>query len=240
MIGIYKIENIINHKVYIGQAADISDRWKAHKELLNRGVHHNNHLQAAWNKYGEEKFTHSTIQECNINELDELEQKWIESYKESNGVYNQTLGGQGTRGRIVSSETRKKISDAQRGKPRQSHSEETRRKISISNKGKKRKPFTPEQIARMSQSHKGQKGTPLTKEHKAKLIEANTGRACTHEHKLSVSRSNRKLSDEQVISIRKMLIDGVTQKEIANTYNVDQGTISKIKNNRLMYGGALQ
>ena len=29
--GIYKIENLINHKVYIGQSVNIYKRWKEHK-----------------------------------------------------------------------------------------------------------------------------------------------------------------------------------------------------------------
>ena len=29
--GIYKIENLINHKVYIGQSKDIYQRWYTHK-----------------------------------------------------------------------------------------------------------------------------------------------------------------------------------------------------------------
>lgn len=36
MIGIYKIENTVNGKVYIGQSVDIKKRWKAHRsELCN-------------------------------------------------------------------------------------------------------------------------------------------------------------------------------------------------------------
>lgn len=31
MIGIYCIENKINHKCYIGQAIDIERRWSQHK-----------------------------------------------------------------------------------------------------------------------------------------------------------------------------------------------------------------
>ena len=29
--GIYKIENLINHKVYIGQSKDINKRWSRHR-----------------------------------------------------------------------------------------------------------------------------------------------------------------------------------------------------------------
>lgn len=56
MIGIYKIVNKINNKVYIGESLDIERRWDEHKEDLNNNKHHSKKLQSAWNKYGEESF----------------------------------------------------------------------------------------------------------------------------------------------------------------------------------------
>ena len=56
MIGIYKIENKVNGKVYIGQSIDIEKRWKSHISYLNKGIHRNKHLQSAWDKYGEGNF----------------------------------------------------------------------------------------------------------------------------------------------------------------------------------------
>jgi predicted GIY-YIG superfamily endonuclease len=39
--GIYKITNLINNKVYIGQSLDIKRRWKNHKYfcILNKKRH---------------------------------------------------------------------------------------------------------------------------------------------------------------------------------------------------------
>lgn len=36
MIGFYKIENLINGKVYIGQSIDIKERWNDHKLINSR------------------------------------------------------------------------------------------------------------------------------------------------------------------------------------------------------------
>ena len=33
MIGIYKVENKINKKVYIGQSVNIKNRWESHKKV---------------------------------------------------------------------------------------------------------------------------------------------------------------------------------------------------------------
>lgn len=64
-IGIYKIENTINKKVYIGQSNNILIRFSNHKYELNSNKHSNSHLQRAWNKYGRENFIFDILCECN-------------------------------------------------------------------------------------------------------------------------------------------------------------------------------
>lgn len=90
--GIYKIENKINHKIYIGQSINIERRWRAH---LNATQTHNNKLWAALNKYGKDNFDFSIIEECPKELLDEREQYWIKYYDSYNNGYNLTLGGDG-------------------------------------------------------------------------------------------------------------------------------------------------
>lgn len=98
MIGIYKIENKVNGKVYIGQSVDIEDRWAHHKAKLRHNRHENAHLQSAWNQYGEDNFTFETLTECKRNELNDKEIDWISRYDSCNRKkgYNLTLGGDGT------------------------------------------------------------------------------------------------------------------------------------------------
>ena len=43
--GIYCIENLVNHKKYIGQSKDIFKRWRQHRSELNTNIHYNSHLQ---------------------------------------------------------------------------------------------------------------------------------------------------------------------------------------------------
>jgi group I intron endonuclease len=56
LIGIYQIKNIINGKSYIGQSVNIRVRKWSHKRELLKGKHPNSHLQASFNKYGEDAF----------------------------------------------------------------------------------------------------------------------------------------------------------------------------------------
>lgn len=80
IIGIYMITNIVNDKKYIGQSRDIRCRWRGHKSDLKRGLHENIILQNSWNKYGEENFKFSIIEECKLEELDKKEINYIITY----------------------------------------------------------------------------------------------------------------------------------------------------------------
>lgn len=95
-IGIYKIENILNNKVYIGQSVDIEKRWSVHKAELKNNYHHNTHLQSAWNKYGEESFEFSIVEECNADQLNQCEIYWIDDFDSYENGYNLTPGGGNT------------------------------------------------------------------------------------------------------------------------------------------------
>jgi len=68
-MGIYKIANILNNKVYIGSSNNIYSRFKDHKTLLRNNKHHSNHLQNAWNKYGEENFEFNIVEEIEDKQL---------------------------------------------------------------------------------------------------------------------------------------------------------------------------
>ena len=99
MIGIYKIENKVNGKIYIGQSVNIENRWKQHMRELNKSSHKNQHLLSSWKKYGKENFEFSVICTCNSDELDEKEIYYIDLYKTYNYEYgyNMTIGGVGAR-----------------------------------------------------------------------------------------------------------------------------------------------
>lgn len=80
--GIYAIVNTVNGKQYIGSSKSIYYRWSQnHLPTLRQGNHHNRHLQAAWNKYGEQSFEMRIIEECDQNTLFEREGFWIEKNK---------------------------------------------------------------------------------------------------------------------------------------------------------------
>lgn len=98
MVGIYKITNKINNKIYIGQSINISERWRAHRSrpFQVNASQYDSPLYRAIRKYGLGNFTFEVIEECNEEELNLKEQFYIQKYKsyETNHGYNLTMGGQ--------------------------------------------------------------------------------------------------------------------------------------------------
>lgn len=85
--GIYKITGP-NGRCYIGQSADIANRWRYHKYHLRKGIHGNGKLQNAWTKYGEASFRFEVILLCSPVKLTRNEQKFMDRYKSAKHGYN--------------------------------------------------------------------------------------------------------------------------------------------------------
>lgn len=131
MIFIYIIVNRVNGKVYIGSTKDITIRFNKHKNTLNQFIHHNEHLQRAWNKYGSDSFEFKTLMVCPDNERNHCEQMMMDLYNSQNHNFGYNIRDADEHS--VSEETRLKISKANSGKTR---SKEHKQKISEANKGK--------------------------------------------------------------------------------------------------------
>lgn len=96
MVGIYKIKNKINNKVYIGQSVNIRQRWRNHRTIGKR-KNPQLLLYRAMQKYGIENFDFEIVEECLKEDLDEKEIYWINFYDSTNKElgYNLTNGGMG-------------------------------------------------------------------------------------------------------------------------------------------------
>ena len=92
---IYKIENLINHKVYIGLTNNIERRRNRHFSDLRHNRHDNHFLQKEFNIYGEENFSFSVIFEDDITEkeIGDKEKYYIKQYDSYKNGYNQNEGG---------------------------------------------------------------------------------------------------------------------------------------------------
>lgn len=80
--GIYKIENKINNKIYIGQSINIERRWREHKSrsLNKENKDSNMKIYEAIKTYGLNNFELSIIEKCKKEELRDREIYWINYY----------------------------------------------------------------------------------------------------------------------------------------------------------------
>ena len=134
--GIYSITNKVNHKSYWGSSNNIMCRWYRHKSSLRKNKHENQHLQNAWNKYGENNFEFKIEEELPLNKLQETEQCYLDwvfmlpKHWFYNIGRNSDSWNRGTKGlQKHTEESKRKLSISLKGIKR---SEETRNKMSIS------------------------------------------------------------------------------------------------------------
>lgn len=114
--GIYKWENRINHKCYIGQANDLNRRLMHHFSNI-KTRRYSNPLYKAVAKYGIDNFDITVVEVLEASDdlnkrLDEREIYYIEYYKSYKEGYNQTKGGDGgITGYKFTEEQRRKVSE---------------------------------------------------------------------------------------------------------------------------------
>jgi group I intron endonuclease len=223
--GIYKITNKQTGKFYIGSSVNVEKRWRAHRWRLRSGIHANQHLLSAWEKYGEQSFTFSILQEVEEEMLLDVEQQVIDE----SGCLNKKVGynkapfaGSPMKGRKHSKETKEKIAKTSAGRK---HTEETKAKIRAGNKGKH---VSEETRRRLSESKKGiilpHMFNSPSQETRKKLSEYAKTRT-------GAKNPNARLTEEQVKEIRELFANGtkLTNPQVAEMYGVSLSTIKRVK-----------
>ena len=107
---IYKITNIQNNKVYIGQTIrSIQDRFHRHiNDALNNIL--DTHFARAIRKYGKDNFIIEQIDQAQTqNELNKKEQYWIQYYNSVQNGYNETDAISKCGGNTYQSKTEKEM-----------------------------------------------------------------------------------------------------------------------------------
>lgn len=86
---IYKITNVVNGKFYVGSTMDTRERFRTHRNKLRANKHHCHHLQAAWNKYGEDCFKFAVVEEvASMEDLQAAEDVWLIEWVGKPECYN--------------------------------------------------------------------------------------------------------------------------------------------------------
>lgn len=169
------------------------------------------------------------IEKTNINEWSDREIYYISFYRKKNELLNLSDGGGSNLNYSPSDETRKKISDGNKGKigywRNKKMTEEHKKKISESGKGKKRNEITKKNI---SNSLKGKK---LSETHKLKLSEGSPNKG-------KIAKNVKKV--DKICLTTKKVLDTYESIEIAAKLNniKNKGNIIMVcKNKRKKCGG---
>lgn len=225
--GIYQIRNVKNNKIYIGSSIHIFTRWKKHINLLNSNKHPNGHLQTSWNKYGKENFEFTIIEECNKNILREKEQYYINKTNclDKNIGYNISPT---TDLSVKSKETNVKISNTLKGKYVgekcffNKYSENT---ILLIIEDLKENKLSYSEIA---------KKYNVNKSLVSNIVSKKSWKYLTKDIIFpdKINNMHSKLMKNDVKKIIDLLIEGKSNCEISEMFNVDRKTISDIRNHK--------
>lgn len=217
--GVYYIVEKTTNRIYVGSSVNIKRRVKQHYSDLIGNLHKNSYLQRTWNKYGELSFVSGVLELVDRKEnLLSSEQYWIDFFESASREDGFNLSP--TAG---------------------------------SNLGFKK---TKEQIENSILAIRGTKNTILTEDGASQVkFMLNKDYSITYIAKLmevdyetirSIRRGNSflyvnpqikhnnnmkaKLTESDVIEIKKLLNTGERVKEISIDYSVSHRTISAIKN----------
>ena len=237
---IYKIINIKNQKIYIGQTTKQrpTDRFSQHKYLAFHPQQEKSisYLHRAMKSDGIDNFKFEIIEQVNNLLLDEREKYWIKQYNSliPNG-YNLTIGGQGTPGfsRPQSQEERNKKGNSIK-KYYQNHPqarEKASQRIKELWKDPKYRKKVINSNKKFYQQHpdmfKGENNPMYGKHHTKEALEKIRAHAATRKLKIA------QLDKDTLEIIR--IFDGV--KDAEKALNVSHGWLSKAaRQDKIAYG----
>jgi group I intron endonuclease len=146
-VGVYIIRNTINGKLYVGSSNNLKYRIARHLYMLKSSTHYNRHLQAAFDKYGQDAFQFQIVEECSIEEQIAREEYYTQLHKALDPSFGYNLAPhpfQGARGVKWSEASRAQLSNTlkqtyasgQRVKIFVKHNEQTRKRIGEAGKGR--------------------------------------------------------------------------------------------------------
>jgi len=220
-MGIYKITNIINNKIYVGSAINLNKRKKKHLYDLKHNIHHSIHLQRAWGKYGEDNFSFEVIEYIEDKDiLKEREQYWIDTLNvcDINYGYNILPTAGNSLGYKMSEEGKRKIRDSSRGE-KNSNAKLTDTQV-YQVKEMCRDGFKNKEIAEKFEV------TP------SYINRIRIGDSWKHVKVDGFVEKNKHLTIEQIIKIKKLLKENLKTRDIIKLTGINSRIIRDIKNEK--------
>lgn len=166
---IYKVENKVNGKIYIGKTINSLEKRKwRHLNDSKKEKYNSIYFYRALKKYGEENFEWSILSTTDSeNKLNVMEKFYIAVYRKMNQLYNMTNGGEGMSGYIMPQKTKEKISlsnmnhvvsDYTKNRIKEKRklqicTEETKNKMSKNRKGRKHNKESKLKMSKIKKSY---------------------------------------------------------------------------------------
>jgi group I intron endonuclease len=236
---IYKIINVVNNKFYVGSTTNKKVRFRQHRKLLRGNRHHCKHLQAAWNKYGEDKFEFVVVETVpETMSLQQIEDIYLVQHVGKPSCYNSGYSSDApwrnappeatpNFGRVMAEQQKEKISATLKefyaadyfNHPRvgKTHSEETKLKI--------RQNRTPT----VGKNHY-RYGKTLSEETKQKIGDAQRGKP---------KAEGRKVSEQGLLKIKANIEAGRSHKHWLGRKHTDEAKQKMSKTVFVMPDGIL-
>lgn len=112
MIGVYKITNTINGKMYIGSSKNIKSRKKDHfKKETSKRFNGRMPLYREMDEYGRENFSFEILEETNLECLADREEYFINKYNSVTDGYNQSCKAEPMQDEKIKSMHGKRLSE---------------------------------------------------------------------------------------------------------------------------------
>jgi group I intron endonuclease len=142
-LGLFTSETY-RQPIYIGSSENLWKRIRTHIWMLENKIHDNQPLQNSYNKHGKGNFVWLLLEGCPKEETENREQWYLDSFRpfaDEGGGFNIAKDAKASaKGRSPSADTRRKMSEANKGKRRPS--------IGDSLRGRKRSKEVREKISR--------------------------------------------------------------------------------------------
>lgn len=225
---IYKVTNLINGKIYIGQTHYDNEKYLGSGNKIKRAVL----------KYGFENFKREYIDTADTqDELDKKEIFWIKELNSQDPTIGYNIADGGWNCLTMNDEIKEKLSLTWRKKYEGGYinnrigttmSDEVKKRISEGNKGKK---ISEENKRKLSEFHRGKK---LSESTRKKLSESHKGKKLSEFHKRSISKSlkGRPVSDETKQKLRNSNINK-TQKNSKIVIAINNETMESLRFNNI-------
>ena len=210
--GIYKIQSIVEpEKFYIGSSVNMQSRKRQHFSMLKLNKHDATYLQNYYNKHGKENLVFHIIEECNQEILIQREQYYIDTLKP---IFNSRKNAESNYGHQFSEKSKKNMSKAQK-QWRKGKCFETI--LSVDN------------INNIKELNS--EGYTLQEISKKLLLSSYLIRR--ESKRLNLVKYKKKLNEQKVKEIKKLISLDYSFKSIGNKYNVSESVISNINAGRM-------